>query len=362
MKKVLTDFKTSCGIRQQHQQWNDSAVRQRNSALSRGRPDPYPGGVPDIPPDPPSLSFRCDDYDEDHPERAALYGLYLQGVALADSSQMHLVFDPVGDSAPAGPITEIPDDGQVIDLTPWLKAPGVTTEQRSDVGFTLQALAEAANLSLYEEQFFKPSYWGARPGGLKTFTGTLASLVRAICTEWGYRAARVGDDYLFWSRTWAQDRAVDVPEALIRKWRQREKQQGSFALDDRIEMASMLTWPQLRLTLNLILPDAGPWTSRREATALRFLGRLSSLDRATAMTPRGVAFADLSSWLQESFVHDLLKSTVGVSPEQLRAARISVRVVRPARSGLAGIAMLEARIGDNPFWSASLSLPPPSLR
>jgi hypothetical protein len=75
------------------------------------------------------------------------------------------------------------------------------------------------------------------------------------------------------------------------------------------------------------------------------------------MAPEGVAFADLPLWLQDAFVHDLLRSPGGVSADQLRTARIGVRVVPPVRAGGIKYAMLEARSGGNPFWSVALTLP-----
>ena len=164
--------------------------------------------------------------------------------------------------------------GPIIDLTPLLTGEAITPEQRGDIGFTLQALAKTAKVDVYEEAFFKTAYWGSRSGGLRRLKGTLPQLLNAICIEWGYQFKRAGDDYVLWSNTWAFDRAWDIPEPLLAKWRTRGEKQNGYTLDDRIEMASLLTWPQICLTLSMAIEKTGPWNTKREVEVYRFIGRV----------------------------------------------------------------------------------------
>lgn len=194
----------------------------------------------------------------------------------------------------------------VFDLAPLLAAKEVTPEQRGDIGFTLAALAKTAKISLYQEHFFKTNHFGRRSEGIQKLKGTLPQLINAICREWGYQVEKVGEDYFFWSRTWAQDRAADVPERALDRWRKRsEKQQGNLTPENRMEIASSFTWPQVKLTLNLALPESGPWDMLREYRALRFLRQLSHQERTAAASEQGLAVAALSSAAQGTLLTEL---------------------------------------------------------
>ena len=288
--------------------WRESTLRQRENALASKQPDPYPNGVPNTPPDPPALRFERDDYEQEHPERFALYGLFLDGISVVQGGQMHVVFNPLEDDDT--PYSETPETKEpIVDLTPILGKKTLSDQERGDIGFTLQALAKTANISVYQEHFYKTAYWGARSSGLKILKGTVPELIRALCKEWGYHAEKVGSDYFFWSKTWAQDRAFDIAEPLIMKWKKRYLVQQGFTLRDRIEMASRLTWAQLRLTLNLQLPESGQWELRRHALALRFLGQLSPNELSRTMATEGIMLSSLSVSTQQQFFADLMDAT-----------------------------------------------------
>lgn len=203
-----------------------------------------------------------------------LYGLYIDGASLVENGSMHAVFDPIGHTIPNLRLSEPSSSiaNQVFDLTPILSAPGVTALQRNDVGFALNALATTAGIRLYEGHFYKTAYWGARPAGLRVMKGTVAALCNSICDSWGYQVVNFGGDYLFWSNTWAFGRAADLPDTFVSKWRKRFERQRGFSLEDRIEMAHSLSWPQLRLTLDMILPESGPSESPSDVTRLQHLG------------------------------------------------------------------------------------------
>ena len=271
----------SAQIAAYNQNWRDSQTLYRQQSVAGGSGDPFPNGVPDSPNTPPSIAFRVDDYDGLHPERASLYGIYLNGIQLPNlspGSGMHIFFDPYQEGGQYR--TKWLDEGisssePVIDLTPLLRGPAVSPKQRGDLAFTLQTLAKVAHISLFEESFYKGSRSGALSMGLQTLKGTVPQLLNAICMEWGYRATKIGEDYYLWSVTWAYDRSIDIPEQFLTQLRSRDAKQGGLTVFDRAELAYKLSWPQLCLTLNIAFDAAGRWTSPREVENYRIVSRLS---------------------------------------------------------------------------------------
>ncbi|MCW3100012.1 MAG: hypothetical protein JWL77_5630 [Chthonomonadaceae bacterium] len=326
--------------------WHDREIENRQGALQSGGKDPYPDGVPDAPPDPPTVTFAVNDENGEQPEQAAIFGLKLNGVQTYEgksgtTGSMHMLFTPLRKLHPPFPETARPGD-PIIDLTPALTDPEVTVEQKGDMGFTLQALAKVAGISVYQEEFYKTGFWGGRPWGLKVLKGTVPQLLNAICAAWEYDAEKVGADYVLWSTTWALDRTFDIPERLFVRWRSRYEKQKGFTLDDRIEIVSGLTWGQIFLTLEMHLPEAGPWNIRREAEDLWFIGSFSVSERA-AMAREGLPIAVMSPQQQAAllgifrsrgvvfFPNDVLLSRLFLEPnprfqtEGNRSSRLEVR-------------------------------------
>ena len=311
-----------------NQIWHDALIQQRQRILKNNGPDPYPEGVPAAPPEPPTVTFHVDDYGGEHPERAAFFGLALHGIQTLDmpgiSGSMHVTFSPLRKLRPPFPKIAVPGE-TIIDLSPFLTSPEVTPEQRGDVGFTVQALAKAGGLSLYQEEFYKSVYWGGRSNGLKIMKGTVPQLLNEICAEWDYDAKKVGDDYFLWSNTWAQDRAYDVPERLLADWRLRfQKQNGGYTLNDRVEIATALTWPQIFITLSMLLPEAGTWNGQREAEILRFIGGFTASERSI-MAGQGLPLAAMSPVQQMALLDELRDKIASASQARILHARLFLK-------------------------------------
>ena len=150
-------------------------------AIGAGHPVPEP---PDVLP---AISISRMDEDGDYPDQATKYELHLEGV---NSYETVLdVYDTSQSRDPSRERLSVPPAAEgvtlVIDLTPLLTDKSVTQEQRKDVGFTLQTLAKAAHVNLYQEDFFsRGATWGSESPGLTTLRGTLPQLITAICAEW----------------------------------------------------------------------------------------------------------------------------------------------------------------------------------
>lgn len=295
-------------------QARERAAMIRSQELAEGRPDPYPQDLPDPPPFAPSLRLRWEDAEGDQPWRTGDYSLSLNQVldyeavlrpsdARADRSVFH-------------------QDGPVVDLGPYLDAPGVTPEQRGDVGFTVRALAKAAKVNAYEEHFYTPHLLGTWSRGIRRLKGPLPALLEEICLEWGYTVHKVGNDYLFWPGDWPFARRRDIPERLITPWRDRLIRQGALTLDDRGEMARTFTQAQLRGTMRFALPESGQWLSGT-TRLLRFYGHLSAGERGRAVSPRGLPASSLARGTLDLLARDLLRDVRELTPEELLHSRIT---------------------------------------
>lgn len=286
----------------QAQNQNGIAVL-REQAISEGRPDPFPNGALKQTAPPPAIIFEVLDNGGEHPTKSTAFGLRFEGANLAGNGPSAHTYDVIDPYLFAGsPMLDTKGvDAPVIDLTPLLTAADITPEQRGDLGFTLQTMAKTAKVNLYQEAFYKTVGYGSRSSGLQMLKGTLTQLLNAICKVWGYQVRKVGDDYVLWSTTWAQDRAMDIPESLLANWRARYEKQGGFTLNDRLEMAARLSWAQLFVTLTMAIEESGRWNSQSEAEAYRFLGRFTP-DERTAIERGGLTVAAMDIHHQQFIV------------------------------------------------------------
>lgn len=315
-------------------------LAERKEALAAGQPDPHPNmRLPyEAPPAVPMLRLTPSNLDEDI-GWSGMSLLSIEGVSHISALVLdayNTTSDPALYRAPPvfKPAHPQDDQGPVVDLTPLLAARVATPTQRADVGFTLQALAQAAHLNIYQEDFLRKSLMDSSPDpnapapapvGLKTLRGTVPALIAAICVHWDYRWQRVGGDYLFWSRTWALDRASDVPERLIAPWRRRLKAQGVFTLDDRSGIASLFPLHLIRLTLDQALPEAGPWPLA-SYHLLRLLGRLPAADREAAVSGAGLSLGSASPQGREAIADDYGDSLKDVPDDQRGRVVMTLRL------------------------------------
>ncbi len=340
-KKIALDSRLfTAEIAAAKQTQRDEMKHRQEIAKLTNNPDPYPNGIPEPPDIVPTISVKAEDDDGRVMSHAFLHGIYLDGIeGVAPELDPYDTFqnpDPnrVARSMFAPHLAKALSP--VVDLTPLLQDKSVTPEQRGSVGFTLQALAKAAHMTLYQEAFLKPSAnTGFRSSGITTLKAPLSDLILEICEEWNYQALKVGDDYYFWSRTWALDRAADIPKRLISKWQERYRKQGMVSLDDHIEIASAITWPQT-FTLSQVLPEGCP-RDFHSYTMLRLLGLLSPAEREAASSGVGIALAGLSPEAQQTLADGFRRDLAKVPGNQLEQAVLRLESPPPGmREGMVG--------------------------
>lgn len=168
--------------------------------------------------------------------------------------------------------------GPVVDLTGDEKGPPVPLVKIS-LTEALSLLAKEAKIPLFSEIYIKD------PGELRFTRGKPEYLLTRICKAFGCDWRKVDGDYLVYSKTWAQDRAGDVSEPVLKRWADVKERQGRFEFDDYLEM-SLLGDRQV-VTLQKVLGAMGP-LSPRNRDALRAMAPLSKQQRQAAYGPDGV--------------------------------------------------------------------------
>ena len=277
-----------------------------------------------------------EDFDAEFPDRAGQFDLCVGDVAGGEdlAGKGAEVLDTI--STPENPdpllrfISLSPDTGPKVDLAPYLAAKTVTPQQKGDLGFTLHALAKAARLNIYTESFLRTSIQNSQPHpGLDALQGSVPRLVAQICAVWNYHAEAIPGGYLFWSRTWAQDRARDVPERVLAPWRQRLKKNGVLDFYDRAEIASSLTWPQVALTVDpALFPDSNTQAGISgiyDYRELNLFGSLTPSEQAQALSPDGLAVSEMSARGQAALASNYRSRLVNVPGDQLMQAGLHFR-------------------------------------
>jgi hypothetical protein len=264
----------------------------------------------------PAIRVTPADLDEEMGslDLAGQFYLYLDGLTGGarnlDATSTETDPDPILTHLP-------PNTGPQIDLSPYLSSKVATPQQQGDLGFTLQALAKAAHINVYQESFLRTSTLNGGPThpALTELKGSLPRLIAQIGALWNYRAEQTPDGYLFWSRTWAQDRERDVPERLIARWRKRLQENGVLSIYDCGEIASALSWPQVALTLNPALPEAGVFNGIGDYRFFNMFGSLTPLEQTKALSPDGLALSVMAAGgqkaLSSNFQSQLKKAPSG---------------------------------------------------
>ncbi len=219
-----------------------------------------------------SLEFLPDDNHGNSPDRVASYTLRLMADAPASTVISEVKLNPVRDTLPD---LRLAQDGNTTSIDPSqaLQKANVHGRDLRDCGMLFHAIAASAHKYIIVEQFYKCGTDGTPHQVLADVsTGSFEAICNRICDAWNYQALQVGDTYYFWSKTWALDRAADIPDGTLSHWQHIIETRGNFTARDRGIAAGIHTWQQIGTTLKSWLPESGPWSSRTEYEELRTAG------------------------------------------------------------------------------------------
>lgn len=318
-------------LAERRRRWLERMERSRETALKLpGGKDPFPNGIPAPPRDDVRLRLKWENEDGNNPRGSGTWSLQLQGLL-----DFQVGLEPMGRHGNLS-LLKI-GEGPEVDLTRVLSDSAISAEQRGDCGFTLSALAKAANLQFCHEYFHKPygmpHHFGGRSRGIRIRKAPLGTVLETICAEWDLRFERSDGIYYFWSVNWPQDRVADVPERVVRELRTKaDRNGGALDLGSRAELARSYTQLQLRQTMELAVPEAGRWPA--EVTrALRFYGGLSRDQRRRAGSEGGIPIRSLGSVQLRELLSALSvqqPAFVSSSADRVRVRWITSRSLQPA--------------------------------
>ena len=255
--------------------------------------------------DNPKLRLTENTIGGDQPWKAFEYAVRLDGVFEDEWLTINPLDTPLS-------VDENEDETKsIIDLSPLLSTKGITSAQRNSLAYTLRAFSKAAKANICAEHFYKLDTLGVPILGLKPtdMKGTKTQVLKNICVNWGYSVTQKDGTYLLWSQSWVFDKAADIPDYSIERWRKIRRQRERFTSQEFISMAQSYTWLQVAVTLPLLLSESPglsnedefppaflqPIYSRMAHQALRLQGLLSPSEQSRALSEEGVAINSLPS-------------------------------------------------------------------
>ena len=109
------------------------------------------------------------------------------------------------------------------------------------------------------------------------------TLLTRICLLFGWDWRKVGSDYLVYSKSWAADRAADIPDALLDRWQAAIDKAMQTPLDTLLEM-SQLRDAQIGTLQEYVYITA--LRRKQNLPALRVLNTLNKAERERALTAK----------------------------------------------------------------------------
>jgi hypothetical protein len=142
----------------------------------------------------------------------------------------------------------------------------------------LELWAREAHASLTAEVFIR----SRRP--LRVSEGKPEYLLSDLCMQFGCDWGKVGDRYIVWSTSWAQDRRADVPDKLLSKWLSNKAANGHLQLEDLLGIVRLTDY-QLSVA-RIVFGDLSVLQGAN-LTALRLTASLPLAVVQGAFSPRG---------------------------------------------------------------------------
>lgn len=176
--------------------------------------------------------------------------------------------------------------GPVIDLMAHVKSISANGVPKMPLEKALGLLARESDSSIYAELFPK---W---PIPIEQTPGTPEQLLNVLCARAGYVWRKIGNDYLIYSRSWAQDRNANIPQSLLDRWLANYARNKRCVLTDLLEMAVLRDEQVKNLHHWLNVQSA---LSRRNIGCLRLMAKVPLSELPLAYDPQGVTLNGLDS-------------------------------------------------------------------
>ncbi len=164
--------------------------------------------------------------------------------------------------------------GQTFNIRPSHPAPPVI---RSTCQNALKQLSKVTNMQIISEAFI------TEPLVIQKTTGTAENLLDSICLSTSCTWRKVGNTYLVYSRSWAQDRQADIPQHLLQAWNQSISEHGYVTLHVLGQMSRLDSWQMPTITYS-----TGYQLLHRRV--FHFLDTLSSPDLQESSQPTGFTY------------------------------------------------------------------------
>lgn len=208
----------------------------------------------------------------------------------------------------------------------------------------IQQLHEAAGVSIISD-WYTPRYsaqayvdkWAMTSGD------TIAHEVEKIAEVYMCKWKPMGAACVISSKTWFEDRKVEIPIATIQRWLGARQKTMRFELPELLEM-SLLSDKQQKTFRNYGM--SVPETFYACARALRFCSTLTSAQRELAASDRGLEADKLADDQKLSLVHWIL-SPVGMErqPSALAEESIKGAVIRIFQNDVGWVFRMQASNG-----------------
>ncbi len=191
----------------------------------------------------------------------------------------------------------------------------------------LQRLHEATGVSIIADQY-TPRYtsqayvdkWAITRG--ESIAHEVEKIAEVFMCKWKY----TGDACIMWSKTWFEDRKVEIPLTTVQRWQSARQKTLRFELPELVEMALLSDKQQKTFRYyGITVPDSF-FTSVR---GLRFYDALAPTERSQAASAEGLLVDKLADDQKQALTHWIL-SPAGPErkPSQFTAESINGARVR----------------------------------
>jgi hypothetical protein len=184
----------------------------------------------------------------------------------------------------------------IIDISSIFKNKETQLLINKDPKFLLEILSKKTNIQIAQERFLKPDYFGQNNTLWTLQKGTLRDFFIAIWRKWNYLCRFENGIYYLWSPTWAFDKAADVDDLTIKRWKDRQSER-EFTLNDYLDICAKFSNLQIRKTLlpNVLPSESDGGFTNLQLSLLRLISRLPKSTQKQIFSDKGIEWISIPS-------------------------------------------------------------------